>query len=67
MVLDTNFAQEANEMLTKTRTAIIFALAASASIGVAPVAPAVIQGEPATNHASNGKHDQPRSSSDDEV
>ena len=46
MVLQTDFAQEAQEMLsTKTRRKIILAIAASASIGVAPVAPAVSEAQ----------------------
>jgi hypothetical protein len=42
MVLQTNFAQEANEMLSKTRTTII-ALVATTSFAIAAVAPAVSQ------------------------
>jgi hypothetical protein len=50
MVLQTNFAEEAHQMLTKTRTTII-ALVASASFGVASVAPAVSQAQ--DNSSSN--------------
>jgi hypothetical protein len=46
MVSQANSPKEAQEMLsTKTRRKIILALAASASIGVAPVAPAVSQAQ----------------------
>jgi hypothetical protein len=47
MVSQTNFAEEANEMLTKTRTTLI-ALVASVSFAGATVAPAVSQARSVT-------------------
>jgi hypothetical protein len=59
MVLQTNFAEEAHQMLTKTRT-IIITLVASVSFGVASVAPAVSKAEDSSSNSVSASMCQSR-------